>query len=125
MYVALLFIALGGQPGGPLVMPVGDSVPAINVEKTCKETTEADKAANIAVAQPFQRCISDENSAKQQLAAVWSTYPAPLRVRCEQEATLVGIGSYVDLLTCLQMTDGAKPMPTINLKGASKNRNGN
>jgi hypothetical protein len=56
----------------------------------------------VAVAQPFERCISDENSAKEQLAAVWSTYPAPLRVRCEQEATLVGIGSYVDLLTCLR-----------------------
>jgi hypothetical protein len=93
MYAALLFIALGGQPGGPLVMPVGDSVPAINVEKTCKETTEADKAAKLAVAQPYERCISDENSAKEQLAAVWSTYPAPLRVRWSRKRPLSGLAA--------------------------------
>jgi hypothetical protein len=125
MYAALLLVALGGQLGSPLVMPVGDHVPLINVEKTCKDTTEADQAANLALPQSFENCMRDENSAKEQLAAIWSTYPAPVRARCEQEATLVGTGSYVDLLTCMQMTDPAKLTPTMDLKGASKNRNKN
>ena len=123
MPIAFLFIMLGGQFGSPMVMPVGDGVPIINVEKTCRETTEADKAANLTLAQPFEKCMSDENDAKAQVAAIWSTYPAPVRAQCEQEATLVGVGSYVDLLTCMQMNNAAKLTPATDLKGASKNRN--
>jgi hypothetical protein len=41
------------------------------------------------------------------------------------EATLLGEGSYVDLLTCMQMSDPAKLTPAMDLKGASKNRNKN
>ena len=48
---------------------------------------------------------------------------ASTRDRCEQEATLVGIGSYVDLLTCMQMADPARFSPTPSLRGASKDRN--
>ena len=125
MIVAFISIALVGQFGSPLVMPVGDRVPIINVEKTCKDSVAADKGANVALSQPLENCISDENAAKQQVDAVWSTYPAQVRERCEQEATLLGEGSYVDLLTCMQMNDSARLTPTMDLKGASKNRNKN
>ena len=125
MYVALVIVALGTQPGSPLVLPIADRVPVINVEKTCKDSTETDKSANIALPQSYQDCMRDENAAKDQLAGVWSTYPASVRASCQQEATLVGEGSYVDLLTCMQMTDPAKLTPTMDLKGASKNRNKN
>jgi hypothetical protein len=67
--------------------------------------------------------MHDENAAREQLAGVWSTYPAPVRDRCTAEATLAGVGSYVDLLTCMQMTDSAKLTPTPALRGASRNRN--
>jgi hypothetical protein len=125
MYMAFLLVVLGGQLGSPTVMAVGDRVPVIDVEKTCKETTEVDKATNLALSQSFEKCMSDENSAKEQVAAVWLTYPGPVRVHCEQEATLVGIGSYVDLLTCMQMSDPSKLTPTMDLRGASKDRNRN
>jgi hypothetical protein len=125
MIVAFISILLVGQFESPLAIPVGDRVPVINVEKTCKDSVAADKGANIALAQPLANCISDENAAKQQVDAVWSTYPALVRERCEQEATLLGEGSYVDLLTCMQMNDSARLTPTMDLKGASKNRNKN
>jgi hypothetical protein len=80
----------------------------------------ADKEANLALPQSFEDCMRDENAAKQQLNTVWSTYPAPVRDRCEQEATLLGEGSYVDLLTCMEMTDTAKLTPKMDLRGASK-----
>ena len=125
MIIAFISIAFFSQIGNPLVMAAGDRVPVINVEKTCKDSVNADKEANIALAQPYDICMRDENDAKQQVNAVWSTYPAPVRERCEQEATLLGEGSYVDLLTCMQMSDPAKLTPTMDLKGASKNRNKN
>ena len=125
MIVAFISIAIVSQFGSPLVIQAGDLVPVINVEKTCKDSVAADNEAKIALAQPLENCMRDENNAKQQLSAVWSTSPAPMRDRCEKEATLLGEGSYVDLLTCMQMSDPAKLTPTRYLKGASKNRNKN
>lgn len=125
MIVAFISIALISQFGSPSLVPVGDRVPVINVDRTCKDTSAADKEANLALAQSFEDCMRDENNAKQQLNTVWSTYAAPIRDRCEQEATLLGEGSYVDLLTCMQMTDPAKLTPTMDLRGASKNRTRN
>ena len=125
MIIAFISIAFLSQIGSPLVMVAGDRVPVINVEKTCKDSATADKEGNIDLGQSVGDCMRDENDAKQQVNAVWSTYPAPVRERCTQEATLLGEGSYVDLLTCMQMSDPAKLTPTMDLKGASKNRNKN
>ncbi|WP_024514246.1 hypothetical protein [Bradyrhizobium sp. Tv2a-2] len=124
MITAFISIALVSQFGSPLAIPIGDRVPLINVEKTCKDSAAANKEVGITVAaQPFENCLRDENDAKQQLNAIWSTYAAPVRERCEQQATLLGEGSYVDLLTCMQMTVPAKPTPTMDPKAASKNKN--
>jgi len=123
MHVALLSIALASQIGNPSVIPVGDLVPVIDVERTCKETAATDKAMGLDLPQSVEKCMSDENAARQQLTGVWMSYSASIRGRCEQEATLVGLGSYVDLLTCVQMTDPSTMSPTPVLRGASKNRN--
>ena len=125
MIIALISIAFFSQIGSPLVMVAGDRVPVINVEKTCKDSATADKEGNIDLGQSVGDCMRDENNAKQQVNDVWSTYPAPVRDRCTQEATLLGEGSYVDLLTCMQMSDPAKLTPATDLRGAGKNRNKN
>ena len=123
MNAAFLSIAIASQLGSPLVIRVADLVPVIDVERTCKEAAATDKDMNLALGQPVENCMRDENAARQQLAGVWSTYPASVRDRCTAEATLAGVGSYVDLLTCMQMTDSAKLSPTPALRGASRNRN--
>ena len=124
MNIVFLTIAVASQLGTPLAaIPVGDRVPLINVEETCKATAATDKSMDLDLPQSVASCMRDENAAREQLAGVWSTYPASTRDRCEQEATLVGTGSYVDLLTCMQMTDPSKLTPMPALKGASKNRN--
>jgi hypothetical protein len=125
MNAALLSLAIVGQLSGPLVIQVGDRVPVIDVEKTCKETAATDKAMNLDLPQSVANCMRDENAAQQQLATIWSNYSASIRDRCTQEATLAGTGSYVDLLTCMQMTDPATLTPATTLRGASKNRNKN
>jgi hypothetical protein len=123
MNVTVLSIALASQLGSSLVIPVGDRVPVINVERTCKESAATDKAMNLDLPQSVENCMRDENAAQQQLGTIWSNYSASTRDSCTQEATNDQTGSYVDLLTCLQMTDPAKLTPTMDLRGASKNRN--
>lgn len=125
MNVTFLSLAIVTQLGSPLAIPVADVVPVINVEQTCRETAATDKAMNLDLPQSVENCMRDENAARQQLSAVWSNYSASIRDRCTAEATIAGIGSYVDLLTCMQMTDPATLSPTPVLRGASKNRNKN
>jgi hypothetical protein len=121
MKIALLSMAMLGSQ---LVAPVGDRVPTLNVEATCKASVATDKEMGITLPQSYDDCMRDENAAQQQLLPIWLTSSNELRNQCEGEATAAGNDSYVDLLTCLQMTDAAKSLvPATGLKGASKNRN--
>src|SRR5262245_12044623 len=101
MNIALsISIALATQLGSSLVIPVGDRVPTIDVQKSCKETAATNKAMDLDLSQSVANCLRDENAAKLQLIGVWSTYSASIRDRCEKEATIPGTGaSYVDMLT--------------------------
>lgn len=127
MNTVLFSIVLASQLGNPLVTSVGDRVPTLNVEATCKASVATDKAMNLDNPQSYESCMRDETTAQQQLVAGWSSSPGSVRDRCEQEAVAGGSASYVDLLTCMQMAaDWAKASsPTPVLRGASKNRNRN
>ena len=104
---------------------IDDQVPKLNVEATCKGSVAADKAMGLMLPQGFDKCMSDENSAQQQLVPIWSSYSAAIRAQCEGEATAAGSASYVDLLVCLQMTDGTSPNAITSLKGASRKKSSN
>lgn len=120
MKIALLSVAMLGSQ---LVTPIGDRVPKLNVEATCKASVAADKAMGLVLAQSYDDCMRDENAAQQRLVPIWLSNTDRLRSQCEGEATAAGNESYVDLLTCLQMADPDKsPAPAPALRGASKNR---
>ena len=123
MIAAFLSIALATQLGNPWVIPAGDRVPVIDVERSCKATAATNKAMDLDLTQSVANCLRDENAAKLQLTGIWSTYSASIRDRCEKEATITpGSASYVDLLTCVQMTDPAKLSPTPGSRG-EQNKN--
>lgn len=123
MKAALLSLALlGSQP----LLQISDRVPSLNVEALCKETSAVDKAMALSEAQNVSDCMRDELAAQQQLSELWGNAPGSVREQCEREATVAGVASYVDLLTCVQMspdmTTSLTSSPTP-LRGASKNRN--
>ncbi|MBR0693510.1 hypothetical protein JQ553_09800 [Bradyrhizobium lablabi] len=112
------------EVGTQFLTPVADNVPKLNVEATCRASVEADKAMGLALPQTFDKCMSDENSARDQLGSIWSSYSPAVRAQCEGEATAVGEPSYVDFLTCLQMTDGSITTAATTLRGASRKKRG-
>jgi hypothetical protein len=118
MHPVIFAAAVGTQ----LLTLVSESVPKLNVEATCKGSVEADKAMGLALPESYDKCMSDENSAREQLGPIWSSYSPAVRAQCEGEATDAGEASYVDLLTCLQMTDGSVTASTSALKGASRKK---
>lgn len=121
MKVTLLSLALLGSS---VLVPVSDRVPEMNVEALCQATTAIDNSMGLSTPQSLSDCMRDETAAQQQLRTLWPTSAVPLRDSCEGEASSSGIQSYVDLLTCIQMTDLANSMSDMpKLRGASKNRN--
>jgi hypothetical protein len=78
-------------------------VPRLNIEGTCK----AERPLVPGDPDPYEGCMRDETDAERQLQSMWGSTVARLRQRCGQEAQIGGTPSYVDMLTCLQMAQGA------------------
>lgn len=104
--------------GASLIVSVADRVPDINVAASCKEVG----GFGLALGQDPEHCIDDENRARAELEKKWTVYPAAERSRCVSE-TMIGSPSYVDILTCLEMTKEADALNS-SLIGASKKKRG-
>lgn len=74
-------------------------VPALNVEKTCREAASADPNQNL----DPKICLASENQARDQLVSKWSSYPEADRQQCSQMASMGGTASYVELVVCLEL----------------------
>jgi hypothetical protein len=77
-----------------------DEIPAFDIARNCKSET-----AGAAVSGPAS-CARDETQAKNQLSERWSSYSASQKKDCVGESTTGGEKSYVELLTCLEMSTG-------------------
>ena len=119
-FVALVANTLPGR--------AADGVPQFNVRPSCKAATQAADELNRAGdnLRPGDRsadnCISDEMKAKAKLRDQWGRYTVAQRQHCTRLATLGGLPSYVELLTCLDMAKEAANIPSD--KPAMKSRPG-
>jgi hypothetical protein len=77
-----------------------DKVPTFDVKATCEG--EADDKLDIVDPPTLQSCMDEEQSARQELENLWSTFPAGLRSDCAEAEQVGGYPSYIDLLDCLQ-----------------------
>ena len=110
MIAAPLFaLAFGSQ----LVVTVADVVPAFDTGPGCR-------AAAQAAPEGFNACMKDEQDARATLTSQWQTFGAPDRATCTQNETTGGSPSYVELLTCLQMSRDARALPSDKTEGSSR-----
>jgi hypothetical protein len=79
---------------------VSDTVPKFDTVREC--SFEGGPSVDVA------RCSRDEAAALRQLREAWAQYAGADRKTCTVEATIGGFTSYVDLLTCLEMSRDAK-----------------
>jgi hypothetical protein len=94
---ALVFGSIGGFAAH------AQSLPQFDISATCRTAqplTAEDR-------DPVQSCMREETAAERQLQQVWGTAPAAQRETCAGETQVGGFPSYVDVLTCLQMYQGA------------------
>jgi hypothetical protein len=80
------------------------SVPTLNLSATCKPLDRNDFSMQI----DTDRCLKSEHEARQKLAGEWTQHSAADRSLCTQTARMAGFESYVQLLTCLELTQDAR-----------------
>ena len=85
---------------------VSDTVPKFDTVREC--SFEGGPSVDVA------RCSRDEAAALRQLREAWAQYAGADRKTCTVEATIGDFTSYVDLLTCLEMSREAKTADNNN-----------
>jgi hypothetical protein len=99
--LAFLVAVLLGSPA------LAAEIPTLDVDRTCRaeSATGQNKSA-------IESCLTDERSAREQLAKEWEQFAVAMRTSCTREATgIAGVQSYVELLTCLQIARDAANLP--------------
>jgi hypothetical protein len=82
-----------------------DGVPNYNVKPECSFTQSV-----IPAPENETQCLKEERAARAKLQQNWANYPSADRSECVGESSTGGSPSYVDLLTCLEMTADARAM---------------
>ncbi len=105
MSVLLQIIATGAQ----LVL-AADTVPELKYERSCRAATQAAALPN----RNEDACVQDEKAAKQKLSEEWKEFTPAQRAHCVQLSNTGGFPSYVELLTCVEMSKAAANLPAAN-----------
>ncbi len=80
------------------------TVPTLNVEPSCK----AAGAAGLMMGRTADSCMNDEKAARDDLVKNWSTFSSDDKTHCLSMVSTGGGPSYVELLSCLEMSRDAK-----------------
>ncbi len=104
---------------GPSLVLAADNVPTLNVEPSCRSAA----AASIMTGRNTENCVSDENNARDLLKKSWKDFSAADKAHCDSLEQTGGPPSYVELLSCLEMSRDARVMARDNAKqSGSSNR---
>ena len=86
---------------------VADDVPKLDYRKSCRVDVAAYPGGG-----GNKACLTDEQNARKTLVAQWKRFSPQSRARCTSMVTdMIGDQSYVELLTCLQMSKDVLTLP--------------
>jgi hypothetical protein len=83
-------------------------LPKLDIEFACHSSQQAVSAVMSVTNDIYKSCLDDENDARNQLNKAWAQFPASDRARCIHPKEY--LPSYVEWLTCLEMTRDVKAM---------------
>jgi hypothetical protein len=90
--------------GTSLISVAAGGVPTLKVEPSCR----AAGVEGMIVGRTVDSCLNDEKAARDQLAKDWGSYSADDKNHCLSMVSTGGSPSYVELLSCLEMSRDAK-----------------
>jgi hypothetical protein len=83
-------------------------LPRLDIEFACHASERAVSAVVSVTTDIFKSCLDDENEARERLDKDWASFPTSDRGRCIHPSEY--LPSYVEWLTCLEMTRDVKEM---------------
>jgi hypothetical protein len=83
-------------------------LPKLNIEYACHASEQAVAAVVSVTTDIYQSCLDDEKDARSKLDDTWTKFPASDKGRCIHPKEF--LPSYVEWLTCLEMTRDVKEM---------------
>jgi hypothetical protein len=98
--IALTVAVILGAASAALAKDSGP--PNIDIQKTCRESSNSLSGLTGNDKQDFDVCINDEQAAREQLARDWANYPAPAKSACLKPKEF--LPSYVEWQSCIEMT---------------------
>jgi hypothetical protein len=87
-----------------LVTVAADNVPTLKVEPSCK----AAGVEGVITGRTADSCLNDEKAAREELVKNWSSFSGDDKTHCLSMVSTGGSPSYVELLSCLEMSRDAK-----------------
>jgi hypothetical protein len=84
------------------LVAVAASMPTMDLPAVCRGERTGIAADQQASA--YQGCLHDEQAAQAELRQNWTAYPAAARENCAQLGGI--IGSYVEMLVCIEIKTG-------------------
>ena len=103
-------LLLGAQMLASRAILVADPVPNLDIGPSCRAAAAA-AAAAVTNTRDTASCEQDENNARAKLEQELSQFTAAEQERCVQLTRTGGNPSYVEVLTCLEISKGAKDVP--------------
>lgn len=86
---------------------LADDVPKLDYKKSCHVDVSAYPGGG-----GNKGCLTDEQNARKTLVAQWKRFSPSSKARCTSMVTdMIGDQSYVELLTCLQMSRDVLTLP--------------
>lgn len=84
-----------------------DAVPKFDIERSCR----SELSGGSSTGETMASCKADEERARGELSPRWSVFSRADKTVCIQETQIDGSPSYVELLTCLEMTPSGRAKP--------------
>ena len=104
--LALLLLAVAMTLGLQPMVAFADEVPTYDVRATCRG-----EAQDVATFGTAATCMTQEQEARETLVSQWGQFAPESRTTC-MEAQAGFSPSYVELLTCLQIAQEVKGLPS-------------
>jgi hypothetical protein len=95
---------------GSYIVLVADKIPELNVEPTCRAAAKTN-VRSVTSPDDDSACRRDEQDARGKVEQEWSQFSGEDRSHCVRLSTLGGSPSYVELLTCLELSKQARALP--------------
>jgi hypothetical protein len=89
---------------------VADTIPELKYEPSCRSAAATAAMQN----RNEDACLNDEKAARAKLQQEWNTFTPQQRTHCVRLSRTGGMPSYVELLTCVEMSKAADGLPAAD-----------